>query len=191
MRLLYLLSSIVWLSATLVLAQPVPSPRPIQYFVEAGALVNSGLQTPYWLRTNQYGTVPLRGQFGTLRVGMSRDYRPRPDSAAKRKSRFDWGFGLNAIANVGPSPTGDNPAVMLPDAYVKLKFGRLELFGGDRREVYGLGDTTLTSGFIAWSGNALPFPKIQTAHAQLRADWWFCQKTHCFPGRLRPRLVRQ
>jgi len=137
----------------------------IRYSVEVGGLGATSAQTPFWLSTNQYGTVPPRGSFGTLRIGAQRDYRVRPDSASdparKRMSRFDWGFGLYAVANVGAPALANNPAVLLPDAYVKVKFGWLELYGGNRREVVGLGDTALTSGFMIWSGNAVPFPKIQ------------------------------
>ena len=132
-----------------------------RYSVEIGGLGATRVQTPFWLSTNLYGIVPPRGSFGTLRIGAQRDYRVRTDSAGKRPSRFDWGFGLYAVANVGAPALPNNPAVLLPDAYVKVRFGWLELYGGNRREVFGLGDTVLTSGFVAWSGNAVPFPKIQ------------------------------
>lgn len=159
-------------SRTVATAQPLVKPISgawaippvagrVQYALEIGALATSSVQTPFWLRANQFGTVPLRGSLGTLRVGAVRDYKPRTDSAAKRKARFDWGFGLTSVLNVGPKPTSGSPAILLPDAYVKVRFGRVELYGGNRREVIGLGDTVLTSGFVAWSGNALPFPKIQ------------------------------
>lgn len=145
-----------------VRAQSVPVAGRVHSVVEVGGLSASPAQTPFWLRSNQYGTVPQRGSFGTLHVGIQRDYRSPTDSArAGRKHRFDWGFGLYAVGNAGPPATSYNPSVVLPDAHVKLKFGRFELYGGNRREVIGLGDTLLTSGFMAWSGNALPFPKIQ------------------------------
>ncbi|GAB3552716.1 capsule assembly Wzi family protein [Spirosoma fluminis] len=161
MRLLYLIGGFLGISLSLGLAQSVDLTRVVRYSVELGGLAASDQQTPFWLRTNQYGTVPLQGSFGTLRMSVQRDYKPRADSTTKQKKRFDWGFGLYAVANAGPRPTADNPAVLLPDAYLKIRFGKLELYGGNRREVYGLGDTLLTSGFVAWSGNALPFPKIQ------------------------------
>ncbi len=161
MRVLYLITVICLTGLSWSLAQPVSSTGAVRYSVEVGGLATSAPQNPFWLRTNQYNTVPLRGSFGTFRVGMAREYKPRLDSTAKRKSRFDWGFGLYAVANAGPTPTTDNPAVILPDAYMKVRFGIVELYGGNRREVFGLGDTLLTSGFVAWSGNAQPFPKIQ------------------------------
>lgn len=163
MRLLYFLGVFFLPALQSVVAQQNPLPSATRYSVEVGGLRSSPDQTPFWLSTNQYGIIPPRGSFGTLRVGAQRDYRVRPDSAGNRKSksRLDWGYGLYAVANVGAPPLANNPALLLPDAYVKLKLGWLEFYGGNRREVVGLGDTALTSGFVAWSGNATPFPKLQ------------------------------
>lgn len=141
----------------------------IRGVVEVGGLASTIAQTPFWLRTNQYGIVPLGGSAGTLRASVFREYRGRAaaDSSSKKgRSRFDWGFGLAIVGNTGPAsvPNADlNDArqVLWPEVFAKVRFGQFELFGGRRREVYGLGDTTLTSGFVAWSGNAIPFPKIQ------------------------------
>ncbi|AUD03333.1 capsule assembly Wzi family protein [Spirosoma pollinicola] len=161
MQILYLILSLFFAGVSTVWAQPISSAGAMRYSVEIGGLGTSSPQNPFWLRANQYNTTPLKGSFGTARIGVIRDYALRPDSTGKRKNRFDWGFGLYAVANAGPTPTSDNPAFLLPDAYAKVRFRYLELYAGNRREVAGLGDTLLTSGFVAWSGNAMPFPKIQ------------------------------
>ena len=161
MRLLYLLSGFFFLTFYSATGQPNRTLSATRFTVELGALTATPAQTPFWLSTNQYGTIPPRGSFGTLRVSAQRGYQSRADSVGKRPSRFDWGYGLLAVANVGAPALANNPAVLLPEAYMKLKFGQFEFFGGNRREVYGLGDTVLTSGFVAWSGNAIPFPKLQ------------------------------
>ena len=139
-----------------------------QGMIEFGGLGSNNRQTPFWLRTNHYGIVPLGGSAGTVRASLFRDYktRPKPDSASGRRSRFDWGFGLAVVGNIGSVKNNDpnlNDArqMLWPEVFAKMRFGQVELFAGRRREVYGLGDTTLTSGFVAWSGNAIPFPKIQ------------------------------
>lgn len=49
----------------------------------------------------------------------------------------------------------------MPEAYLKVRYGSFEFYGGRKREMMGLVDTTLTSGSYIWSGNALPIPKIQ------------------------------
>ncbi len=132
-------------------------------------MVSSIAQTPFWLRTNQYGTVPVGGSVGTVRISAFRDYRvasARDSAASRNPPRFNWGYGLAVVGNTGPVnlPNGnlnDARQLLWPEVFAKVRFGQVELFGGRRREVYGLGDTTLTSGFVAWSGNAIPFPKIQ------------------------------
>jgi hypothetical protein len=151
----------LWIGLPTAWAQSVTVDKSIHFSLEMGGLAASAAQTPFWLRSNQYNTIPLRGSFGTFRFGVSRDYKSNSDTVTKQKKRFDWSFGLYTLANVGPQSTPNNPAILLPDAYVKVRLGKFELFSGNRREVYGIGDTLLTSGFVAWSGNAMPFPKIQ------------------------------
>ncbi len=125
--------------------------RTTKVSAEVGALVTSGRMVPFWQRANQYGTVPLSGSFGTVRLGISSDYRALPSW------RVDWGYGLEAVGNVG----GLNQQVVLPQAYIKARWRQIELYVGRRRNIIGLVDTLLTSGSYAMSGNALPLPTIQ------------------------------
>ncbi|MEZ0487247.1 capsule assembly Wzi family protein [Fibrella aquatica] len=150
-------------------SQPGFKATHIRGVVELGGMISDVAQTPFWLRTNQYGIAPLGGSAGTLRASVFHDYQP--DSIIhsvqkKPRSRFDWGFGLSVVGNRGPvdlvnENLNDARQLLWPEVFAKVRFGQFELFAGRRREVYGLGDTTLTSGFVAWSGNALPFPKVQ------------------------------
>lgn len=123
---------------------------PDQYTAEAGVFATSSRQTPFWLRTNQYGIVPVTPSALTLRLSAHADY----DTA--RKHRFDYGYGLNVVTNA----VGTNQ-FLLPEAYVKLRYRAFEVYGGRRREMFGLADSVLSTGAYAWSGNALPVPKIQ------------------------------
>jgi hypothetical protein len=131
----------------------VQGQRPNQFHVEAGGL-GSSAQTPFWLRANQYGTVPLTNPALRLSAGLYSDYHI-PDSTGYRP-KIDWGYGVNIVANIGATNQ-----FLLPEAYVKGRFGAFELYAGRRREIVGLVDTLLTTGAYAWSGNALPIPKIQ------------------------------
>ena len=124
-----------------------------RYNLEAGGLVSSS-QTPFWLRANQYGVVPLTNPALRLNAGLYSDYQP-VDSAGHRP-KIDWGYGVNVVANVGSANQ-----FLLPEAYLKGRFGAFELYAGRRREIFGLVDTLLTTGAYSWSGNALPMPKIQ------------------------------
>jgi hypothetical protein len=143
------------LAMTAALAQPL---RQHQYQFEVGTLATTA-QTPFWLRANQYGIVPLNGPVLRLQTSLRADYRAGQKTffdTAGRRPLLDWGYAFEAVANVGATNE-----VLLPDAHLKGRLGAFELYVGRKREVIGLVDTLLTTGAYAWSGNALPIPKIQ------------------------------
>ena len=157
----YLLGFTAFLLSDVAQGQVKKPLNDLKYDIELGGAFAGNRQTPFWLRTNQYGIVPLESNFYTLRAGINRDYVANSDSATAKKRRFDWGVTANSVFNFIPSRTDKNKELLWPEVYAKLKFGAFELYGGKRRELVGLGDSTLSSGFTAWSGNAMPFPKIQ------------------------------
>nr|WP_293833169.1 capsule assembly Wzi family protein [uncultured Arsenicibacter sp.] len=134
-----------------------PADDRISYAVESGWYAAGNGPIPFWLRTNQQGTVPLTGSLITARLNVSQDYRQRTDSS----SRFDWGFGVNGVFNGQLKPAGEPLRYYLPDAFLKVRYGKFELFAGNRTGVIGIVDTLLSSGSVAWSGNTLPIPKVQ------------------------------
>jgi hypothetical protein len=127
----------------------------MQYQAEAGVYVSSNGENPFWLRTNQYGVVPLKSGIAALRGAIYKEYDSTYNAAGKLR-KFALGYGLNVAANVGQTNN-----IYIPEAYVKLRYRVFEIFGGRRKEIFGLVDTSLTSGSYIWSGNALPLPKIQ------------------------------
>jgi Capsule assembly protein Wzi len=131
--------------------------REIKYSLEAGAYSSAYGNTPFWLRANQYGIVPLESNFVTLRGDIHSDYKKATSKEADYKlSKFDWGYGLNVVGNLGKQSD-----LFIPEAYIKAKYGKFEIYAGRRKEIVGLVDSTLSSGSYIWSGNALPMPKIQ------------------------------
>ncbi|WP_018617654.1 capsule assembly Wzi family protein [Spirosoma luteum] len=126
-----------------------------QYSVETGTLFSSS-QTPFWLRANQYGIIPLKNPALRLNAKVYSDYKVA-DSIG-HKAIVDWGYGLNVVTNIGATNQ-----VVIPEMYVKGRLGAFEIYAGRRRELIGLVDTLLTSGSYIWSGNSLPFPKIQVS----------------------------
>lgn len=153
-RVAWLFSLIICiLQCTLVHGQ-----RTNQYLLELGALASSN-QTPFWLRANQYGTVPLKSPIGYLSVGLRSDYLTSDSTGYK--PLVDWGYSINAVTNLGQTNQ-----ILLPEAYIKGRLGAFELYAGRRKEVIGLMDTLLTTGSYIWSGNALPIPKIQLSLPQ-------------------------
>ncbi|GAB3047061.1 capsule assembly Wzi family protein [Spirosoma pulveris] len=138
-------------------AQPIDSTRTWWVQAELGGWLSTAHSQPFWLQTNQSGIVPRQTPAFAWRAGIGKDYA-RNDTLPKRRHRFGWGFGLISVINVG-----NRTQVLLPEAYVKAKWGPVELLAGWRRQLIGLGDSTLSAGFVAQSDNALPIPKIQLA----------------------------
>ena len=139
------------------LAQPL-SRAGWQAQLEMGGWAATRQAQPFWLKVNQYGTVPLTTPAGTVRAGVWRSYARRDTAATARQRRFDWSVGGQIIANAATSPQ-----LILPEVYGKVRWKSIELAAGRWRQLTGLGDSTLSSGFINGSGNALPIPKIQLA----------------------------
>jgi hypothetical protein len=138
-------------------AQVADLKREIKYTAEVGTIISTNGETPFWLRANQYGTVPLTSPIVSLRGSISSDYKKAITKEDQYKlSKFDWGYGLNIVGNVGKENQ-----FLIPEAYIKAKYGAFEIYAGRRKEIFGLVDTTLSSGSYIWSGNALPMPKIQ------------------------------
>ncbi|MCX6216358.1 capsule assembly Wzi family protein [Spirosoma sp.] len=137
--------------------------KPVRYRTELGSYFATSGETPFWLRANQYGIVPKEAALMTLRQAVWVDYHDSPktklDSLRAANRQIDWGWGGEAIFNAGYTYK-----LLIPEAYVKVKFGKaLEAWAGRRREIIGLVDSTLTSGSYAWSGNTLPMLKVQLA----------------------------
>lgn len=129
----------------------------LEGIAEAGAYVSSNGETPFWFRTNQFGAVPDHAAAGAIQATVRRNY-VFYDSLNARPRKFDWSAG---VSPVGTYDNTDRFQFILPQAHASIRFKRTELYVGRRKEVMGLGDTTLSSGFYAVSGNSLPIPKIQ------------------------------
>ncbi|KAA0989587.1 capsule assembly Wzi family protein [Dyadobacter aurulentus] len=124
---------------------------------EAGAFVSSNEDTPFWLRTNQFGIVPTESPAGFFSAGLRKKY-VFFDSLSNKRRNFDWNASVNPVLTYNKS---NSARILLPEAYASVRFRSVELYAGRRMELMGLGDSTLTSGFYSGSGNALPIPKIQ------------------------------
>ncbi|PSL20822.1 capsule assembly Wzi family protein [Dyadobacter jiangsuensis] len=114
------------------------------------ALASSGNRTPFWIQTNQFGTVSAVGS--GLGARLSLDYFHRKPHSAK----FRWAAGAEVVANVG-----SQSKVLVPQVYVGIQTGNWELVAGRRRQWIGLADSTLGTGSYVWSTNTMPIPKIQ------------------------------
>ncbi len=125
-----------------------------KYAVEAGAFASTAESNPFWVRSNQFGEVPLGSPAFSLRGELKKDYDSLTNVKAKRKLQF--GYGARAVANVGESSR-----FFFSEFYGKARYGAFEFYAGRRKEIAGLVDSTLSMGSYTWSGNALPMPKVQ------------------------------
>jgi hypothetical protein len=116
--------------------------------VELQAIASDVGATPFFLSRLQYGAVPLDNPGIVAIVRNGKIYN--------LKKKYDWKYQVQATGWAGKQND-----FWLTEAYVSGRRGNWELWAGRRKEVYGLGDTAMTSGFYAWSGNAVPMPKIQ------------------------------
>lgn len=103
---------------------------------------------PFWMRSLQYGQVPMENPMAVIKAWIGKNYQIQ--------KKYDWKYELEA-AGWGAKQNDFS----LTQAYISGRKGKWELWAGRRKEIYGLGDSTMTGGFYAWSGNAVPIPKIQ------------------------------
>ncbi|PVH25579.1 capsule assembly Wzi family protein [Sphingobacterium corticibacter] len=129
-------------------------------------------QVPFWMRSNQFGSIPLEGGSGSLLVRSFKDYR-QPGEWKGRESNnnslWDWGYSLEGRANIGRTLQAQ-----IIEAHAKVRFAMFEARLGRSRDVMGLnGDTLLTSGNFAVSGNALGVPKFEISIPEYYRLPWF------------------
>ncbi len=107
-------------------------------------------QVPFWLRSNQYGSIPIDNGSISLIGSIHREYD------VNKSGLIDWGVSLEGRANVGYKAN-----FALIEGYGKLRIGVFEIRAGRSKETMGLRDSSLSSGSFSVSGNALGIPKVQ------------------------------
>ncbi|MBN8820849.1 MULTISPECIES: capsule assembly Wzi family protein [unclassified Spirosoma] len=123
----------------------------IRYRAELSGVVSTNGRSPFWMRSNQFGTVPWQFPAGIGTVGVTGLWgNPRQAHKPYLKA------GIEVVGNLNSASR-----LVLPEAYVAVRLGHGELYIGRQKEIHGLVDTLLTSGSIAWSGNAVPITQIR------------------------------
>lgn len=128
----------------------------LHYTLSAAAVVTSNQTVPFWMRANQYGSVPVNG-LSTALVGEVKKEYTRSDKLA------DWGFGAEGRLNIGK-----RTEALLIQGYIKGRIGIFQIKAGRSRDIVGLVDSTLSSGAFSISGNALGIPKVELSIP----DYW-------------------
>lgn len=131
----------------------------VHFKAELKTVVSDNGVTPFWIRNLQYGSIPLNTPGGIAFLNYHKNYT--------KNKKYDWKYSIEMAGWAGV-----NSDFMINEAYLSGRRGNWELWLGRRKEVYGLGDSTLTSGFYSWSGNARPMPKIQLGTKDYLNFFW-------------------
>jgi hypothetical protein len=122
------------------------------YNLGASASYTSSGLVPFWLRSNQFGSIPLDKGCLSLAGAIRKEYN-RSNSGF-----FDWGISAEGRANIGYKSN-----FTLIEGYAKLRLSVFEINAGRSKEIMGLCDSSLSSGSFSISGNTLGIPKVQIA----------------------------
>ena len=106
--------------------------------------------TPFWVRANQGGAIPLSGNFTVGQFGLYKVYNLHDPRV------FQWSAGAELVTSYGKSAN-----IFASDLYAAGKIGPVEVMAGQKRNITGLVDTLLTSGSLSVSGNSRPLPRVQ------------------------------
>lgn len=115
--------------------------------LEAQGIATTNNVVPFWLRANQFGSVPLSGGSGSLIGKIRKDY--------DTTKTYGWAASFEGRGNAG-----NNSNFILVEGFVKAHAGIFELKAGRSKDIVGLADSTLSSGSFSISGNALGIPKV-------------------------------
>ncbi len=120
----------------------------IHSFISISTSATPDTIIPYWMRSMQYGSIPLAGLSVSGIGSIKKDYNPN--------NKFDWAASFEGRINAGSKIEG-----LLIEGYAKVHIGAFQLKAGRSKEIMGLVDSTLSTGAFAVSGNALGIPKIE------------------------------
>jgi len=119
-----------------------------------GGYTTSGV-VPFWLRANQFGSIPLDGPSASFIASAHKEYH------ASDNRIIDWSAAFECRANLGHTTK-----LLLIEGYVKLKVSVFDLQIGRSRDMMGLVDSLLSVGAWAISGTSLGIPKVQISNPE-------------------------
>ncbi len=121
----------------------------VSSFVEYGATVHTGDNTPLWQVSNQQG---LGSIYNNTYIRGGVDYK-------HNLGKWKFEEKLDMVTAVGMNFKSDKD-IYIQQAYVDVRYKWLGLFAGSKERWANLLNNTLSSGGMTWSGNARPIPQI-------------------------------
>jgi hypothetical protein len=107
---------------------------------------------PFWLRSNQFGSIPLDDASLSIVGSFRKEYKN------SKKNLLDWGLSLEGRANIGQQVN-----INLIEGYGKIRVSVFEVKAGRIKEFMGLCDSSLSVGSFSVSGNSIGIPKVQVS----------------------------
>ena len=141
-----------------VSAQDKNTPGTVGFSVTTMGIATSDKTVPFWMRTNQNGSLPQSGVSGALVGTFYKAYRTPTDSNERNQKKWDWSAGVQIRMNAAKSVEAQ-----IIETFVTAKRGVFELALGRVKDQMGLVDKRLSSGAFSVSGNALGIPKVSVA----------------------------
>lgn len=145
----FCITILTFLIITSVFGQEKQFKNKFDYEFEIGGYFSLTNKLPFWQATNQYGSIPKE-----LPAFLCRQVLRNKIDTLNKFFRFNYGIELITLL-------GKKPQLIVPEGFIAAKVGVFQVYAGRKKEIYGLVDTTLSSGSISWSGNALPIPRVQ------------------------------
>jgi hypothetical protein len=135
------------------MAQPVSAQAPFDSLRASVALfgaAGSDGDLPFWLATNQHGTVDPTSANAGARLGLHRPF--------VETSGFDYAFGATLLGRASRHGTAT-----VHELYGRLQYWRLRLTVGRKEQSVGRVDTSLSIGSVTRSQNASPLPRVSVS----------------------------
>jgi hypothetical protein len=117
------------------------------YQIEMAGSAASGKYTPFWIVSNQYGTVPLDAGNAALHAGIFHNQ--------SLGNGLHWSTGLDVLA---VTPRYRN--IYVQQLYAAIQYKGLHLTIGCKENYHSLWSKELSSGDMVVSANARPIPEI-------------------------------
>lgn len=121
----------------------------VEYSVNFIGLSSTGVNSPFWLQSNQYGQISSSSSSADLLIGINKEFRKSPQL-------FNYGFKANLLLQTDKERTN----AYFHELYAKARFSVFDIVLGAREEHLGNQDSTLSSGGFLLSHNVRPMPKI-------------------------------
>lgn len=142
-----------------IAGSPVSSQPGLRYGVRQQNFVSSGGFMPFWLHSNNHDILGMEGyrdDFSAENTG----YEFLTNIFGSWTEPLGRGFSLRLRSDVLLRHGLQDSEIRLQEAFGEITYGGFYLYGGRKREQFGMLHPQLSLGTMDWSANARPMTKI-------------------------------